>query len=118
MHIPVKEVCDAFKGMSAPHRDCLTWELLRDITNIPLMANLLKKFIVLFVSGQLPKPLWKILSSTITKPFHKLALMERDLLLDPRLHPITIGTLMAKFGCQTTLRMKRRKLAKRMLLLN
>jgi hypothetical protein len=45
--------------------------------------------------GKLPKPLWKLLSSAIIMiHFHKLALVERDLLKDPRLHPITIGALL------------------------
>jgi len=78
---------------SAPHREGWTWELFRDATNRPSTATLLRKFVDLFVNGRLPKGLWKFLSSTIKIPFHKLARLERDVLSDPRLRPITIEIL-------------------------
>jgi hypothetical protein len=79
----------------APHRDGWTWELFKDIASRPKIAKILRSFVELFVNGKLPKPLWKFLSTAIMVPFHKHALVERDLLKDPRLRPIIIGALLA-----------------------
>jgi hypothetical protein len=48
-------------------------------------------------------------------PFHKLAIIERDLLKDPRLRPITIGALLCRFFVRTVLRIKRKGIADRLL---
>ena len=61
------------------------------------------------------KPMWSFLSSAIMIPFHKLTHLERDLSQDPRLRPITIGSLLNRFSCRTLLRMNRRGLAERLL---
>ena len=116
--IPIKGFTDAFTGMpkkSAPHRDGWTWELFRDMANRPRTADLLRKFVELFVNGKLPKPLWKFLSTAIMIPFHKLAQVERDMLADPRLRPITIGTLLCRFSVRAVLRMHRKGIAERLL---
>ena len=47
--------------------------------------------------------------------FHKLALVEREPLKDPRLRPITIGALLFRFSVRKALQMKRKGLAERML---
>ncbi len=79
-------------------------------------CELLRTFAELVANGKLPKPLWKFLSSAIMIPFHKLALIiERDLLEDPRLRPITTGALLCRFSVRTVLRMKRKGIADRML---
>ncbi len=65
----------------------------------------------LFVNGLLPKLLWKFLSSAVMKPFHKLSQLERDLHSDPKLRPITIGSLLTHFSCRTLLRLNRKGLA-------
>ena len=44
-------------------------------------------------------------------PFHKLAHMERQLLADPRLRPITIGAMPTRFSVRSVLRMKRKGIA-------
>ncbi len=89
--------------------------MLRDMARRPKTCEPLSAFAELFANGKLPKPLWKFLSSAIMIPFHKLALIERDLLKDPRLRPITIGTLLCKFSMRTVLLMKRKGIADRML---
>ncbi len=74
--IPLKAITYAFTGMPkkyAPHRDGWTWELFRDMAGRPSTANLLRRFVELFVNGSLPKPLWRFLSSAIVIPFHKLS---------------------------------------------
>ena len=99
--VPIKAVTDAFTGMpkkSAPHRDGWTWELFRDMANRPRTADLLRTFVELFANGKLPKALWKFLSTTIMIPFHKLAQVERNPEMDPRLRPITIGALLCRFS--------------------
>ena len=116
--IPIKAISDAFTAMpkkSAPHRDGWTWELFRDAAERPSTAALLRKFVELFVNGMLPKPLWSFLSSAIMIPFHKLTQLERDLSQDPKLRPITIGSLLTRFSCRTLLRLNRKGLAERLL---
>jgi hypothetical protein len=81
----------------------------------PKTCELLRTFTELFANGKLPKPLWKFLSSATMNPFHKLALIERNLLKDPRLRPITIGALLCIFSVRIVLRMKRKGIADRML---
>jgi hypothetical protein len=109
--ISLKAVIDAFTRMpkkSAPHREGWTWELIRDMAGRPSTSGLLRNFGELFVNGDLPKPLWKFLSSAIMIPFHKLAQMERRLLADPRLRPITIGAMLTRFSARSVIRMKRK----------
>jgi hypothetical protein len=112
--IPLIVVTDAFTGMpkkSAPHRDGWTWELFRDMVGRPSTARLLRRFVELFANGSLPKPFWTFLSSAIMIPFHKLAQIERRLLADPRLIPITIGALLCIFSVRSVLKMKRKGIA-------
>jgi len=116
--IPLKAVTDVFTGMpkkSAPHRDGWTWELFRDMAGRPSTSGLLRKFVELFANGLLPRALWKFLSSAIMIPFHKLAQMERLLLTDPKLRPITIGALLTRFSVRAVLRMKRKGIAENLL---
>ncbi len=98
--IPLKAITDTFTGMpkkSTPHRDGWTWELFRDAANRPSTTSIQQKFVELFVNGRLPKGPWKLLSSAIMIPFLKLAQLDRGLLLDPNLRPITIGSLLTIF---------------------
>ena len=69
----------------------------------------------LFVNGLLPKPLWTFLSLAILILFHKIAQMERLLLSDPSLRPITIGAMLTWFSVRTVLRMHRKGIAENML---
>ena len=48
-------------------------------------------------------------------PFHKIAHIERLLLSDPSLRPITIGALLTKFSVRTVLPMHRKGIAENML---
>jgi hypothetical protein len=100
---------------STPHRDGWTWELFRDMAGRSSTAGLLRKFVELFANGLLPRPLWKFMSSAIMIPFHKLAEMERMLLADPKLRPITIGALLTRFSVRAVLRMKRKGIAENLL---
>ncbi len=91
--IPIKTVTDAFTRMpknSAPNKDGWVWETLIATVSRAKTAEHLRKFVELFVICKLPKPPWKILSTTIMTPYHNLAQMERDLLIKkPKLRPIT-----------------------------
>jgi len=46
---------------------------------------------------------------------HKLAQLERDILSDPRLHPIKIGSTLTIFSCRSLLRLNIMGLAERMM---
>ena len=116
--IPIESVSDVFTSMPnklAPMRDRWTWELLKDVASRTSIANLLRKFVELFVNGLLPKPLWMFLVTANMITFHKIARMERILLSDPSLRPITIGALLARFSVRTVLRMHRKKIAQNMM---
>jgi hypothetical protein len=116
--IIVKGVTDAFTCMpkkSAFHKNLWTWRLFRDMANRPKTADLLRSFIELFVNGKLLKPMWKFLSTAIVIPFHKIVQIERALLKDPRLRPITIGALLCGILVRVVLRMKRKCIANRLL---
>jgi len=116
--IPIKAVTDAFTCMpkkSAPHMDGWSWGFFRDMVGRPKTSELLRTIVELFVNGKLPKPLWKFLSTSTTILFHNLALVERDLLQDPRMCPITIGALLCQFFFRKVQRMNRNGLADRML---
>jgi hypothetical protein len=78
------------------------------------------KFSEPFFNRLLPKPLWKFLSAAKIIPFHKLSQAERDLLdiLSPKLRLVTIGALLARFSCGCVLRMRKIRIAGRMLLSN
>jgi hypothetical protein len=109
--IPIKSVLDTFTSMPkkyAPMRDGWTWELFKDAASRTSTANLLRKFVELFVNGLLPKPLWMFLSSAIMILFHKIAHMERLLLSDRSLRPITSGAVLTRFSVKTVLRMHRK----------
>ena len=116
--IPIKSISDAFTGMpkkSAPMRDGWTWEVFKDAASRTSTANLLRKFVELFVNGLLPKRLWIVLSSAIMILFHKIAQMERILLTDPSLRPITIGALLTRLSVRKILRMYIKGIAENML---
>ncbi len=116
--IPLNAITNAFTGMpkkSAPHRDGWIWELFRDVVGRETTSSSRRKFVELFVNGSLPKVLCRFLSSTIMIPFHKLSQLERLMLLDLSLRPITIGALLCRFSIRTTPIMKRKEFAEIML---
>ena len=99
--IPLTAVAEAFSKMpkkSAAHRDGWTWELLRDAAQRPSMASHLRKFTELFSNGALPKNHWTYLASALMYPFHKLMLEDRIDLKDPALRPVTVGSVLTRFG--------------------
>ena len=103
-------MAEAFSKMpkkSTAHRDGWTWELLRDAAQRPSTASHLRKFTKLFSNGDLPKNLWTYLASALMYPFHKLMLEER---IDPKdlaLRPVTVGSVLTRFGNRVLVRMKR-----------
>ena len=104
--IPLNVVVEAFSKMpknSAVHRDGWTWELLRDAAQRPSTASHLRKFIELFSNGALPKNRWTYLASALMYPFHKLMLEDRVDPKDPALRPVTVGSVLARFGCRVLL---------------
>jgi hypothetical protein len=68
---------------SAAHRDGWTWELLRDAAQTASMADLLRKF---------------------AEHFHP---EERTSITDPALRPVTVGSVLTRFGCRVMVRMNR-----------
>ena len=97
-HIFSKALTDAFSGMpkqSAAHRDGWTWEL----PSIPSTTALLQKIAEHFSNGALPKGLWTYLASALIYPFHKLLQEERISITDLSPCPITVGSVITRFGC-------------------
>ena len=108
--ITAKAVWEAFSGMPkkfVAHRDEWTWELLRDAANLSSTAALLKRFAGYFSNGALPKDLWTYLASAMMYPFHKKLPKERVSTTDPALHPVTVGSVITRFGCRILVRMNR-----------
>jgi hypothetical protein len=117
--IPQKAVSEAFSGMpkkSAGHRDGWTWELLRDAAQQDSTSSLLRSFAEHFSNGDLPKHLWAYLASVLMYPFHKKMPEERIPLADPALRPVTVGSVLTRFGCRVLVRMNRLMVAEQLLL--
>jgi hypothetical protein len=117
--IPLSAISDAFSKMpkkSAAHRDGWTWELLRDAAQRPSTASHLRKFSEFFANGALPSKLWTYLASALMYPFHKLMLEERIDPKDPALRPVTVGSVLTRFGCRVLVRMNRMAVATQLLL--
>ncbi len=118
--IPLKAVTDAFSGMpkkSAAHRDCWTWELLRDAAQTHSTDALLRKFAERFSNGALPGNLWAYLASALLYPFHKKLLEERSSSTNPALRTVTVGSsVLIRFGCRVIVRMNKQAVAAEMLL--
>jgi hypothetical protein len=117
--IPLNAVVEAFSKMpkkSAAHRDGWTCELLRDAAQRPSTASHLRKFTELFSNGALPKNLWTYLASALMYPFHKLMMEDR---VDPKEHalrPVTVGSVLTRFGCRVLVMMNRMAVAAQLLL--
>jgi len=117
--IPPNVVIDAFSKMPkklAAHRDGWTWELLRDAAQRPSTASHLRKFTELFSNGALPKNLWTYLASALMYPFHKLMLEYRVDPKDPALRPVTVGSVLTRFGCMVLVRLNMMVVAAHLLL--
>ena len=116
--IPLTDVAEAFFKMpkkSAAHRDGWTCELLRDAAQRLSTASHLRKFTELFSNGDLPKNLWTYLASALMYPFHKLMLEERIDPKDPALRPVTVGSVLTRFGFGVLVRMNRLAVAGQLL---
>jgi len=112
----VAEVVSKMPKKSAAHRDRWTWELLRDADQRPSTASHLRKFKELFLNGALPRNLWTYLASAPMYPFHKLMLAYR---IDPKdlaLRPVTVGSVLTRFGCKVIVKMNRMAVAAQLLL--
>jgi hypothetical protein len=92
---------------SEAHRDGWTWELLRDAAQRPSTTILLRKFAEEFCNGALPRNLWAYLAYALMYPFHKLLMEERIDPKDPALRPVTVGSVVMRFGCRVLVRMNR-----------
>jgi len=117
--IPLKAVTNAFSGMSkksAAHRDGWTWELLRDAAQTPSTTTLLRKFSERFSNGALPENLWAYLASALMYPFHKKLPGERTSVINPLLRPVTMGSVLTRFGCRVMVRMNMLTVATELLL--
>ncbi len=117
--IPLKTVTDAFSGMpkkSAAHRDGWTWELMRDAAQTLSTASLLRKFTERFSNGALPQELWAYLASALLYPFHKKLPEVRTSTSDPAIRPVTVGSVLTRFGCMVMVRMNRLAVAAKLLL--
>ena len=110
---------DAFSGMpkkSAIHRDGWTWELLRDATQSPSTASLMRKFAERFSNGALPQDLRAYLASALLYPFYKKLPEERSSTTDPAFRPVTVGYVLTRFGCRVMVRMNIMKVEAEVLL--
>ena len=110
---------DAFSGMpknSAAHRDGWTWELLRDAAQTSSTAALLRKFAEHFSNGSLPQDLGAYLASALLYPFYKKLPEERTSITDLALRPVTVGSVLTRFGCRVMMRMNRVAVAAELLL--
>ena len=117
--IPAKAVSDAFLGMpkkSDAHSDGWTWELLRDAANRPSTTTLLRKFADYISNGALSKDMWTYIASALMYPFHKKLPEERISTTDPALRPVTVGSVITRFGCRILVRMNRLAVAEVLLL--
>jgi len=101
---------------SAAHRDGWTWELLRDAAQTPSTAALLRKFAEHSSNGALPQNMWAYLASAMMYPFHKKLPEDRTLVTDPALRPVTVGSVLTRFGCRVMVRMNRVAVAAELLL--
>ena len=117
--ISQKALFDAFTGMpkkSAAHRDGWTWELLRDAASRPSTAALLRQFAELFSNGSLPKDLWTYLASALMYPSHKKLPEDQISITDPALRPVTVGSVITRFGCRILVMMNKLAVAETLLL--
>ena len=76
----------------------------------------MRKFTELFSNGALPKNLWTYLTSALMYPFHKRMLEERTDPKDPALRPVTVGSVLTRFGCRVLVRMNRLAVAAELLI--
>ena len=101
---------------SATHRDGWTWELLRDVAQRPSTTALFAKFAELLFNGTLPKGMWVYMASALMYPFHKLLMEERIDPKDRALRPVTVGSILTRFGCRVLVRMNRLAVVAQLLL--
>jgi hypothetical protein len=114
-----KAVTNAFSGMpkkSAAHKDGCAWELMRDTSQTPSTAVLLRKIAELFSNGALPPDLRAYLASALLYPFHKKLQEDKSPVGDPALRPVTVGSVPTRFGCKVMVRMHRMAVAEALLL--
>jgi hypothetical protein len=117
--IPLNAVSDAFSKMpkkSAALTYGWAWELLRDAAQRPSTASHLKKFTELFSNGAMPKNRWTYLASALMYPFHKLMFEERIDPKNPALRPVTVGSVLTRFGCRVLVKMNKIAVAAQLLL--
>ncbi len=82
----------------------------------PSTASHLRKFNELFSNVALPKNLWTYLASALMYPFHNLMMEERIDPKDPALRPVTVGSVLTRFGCRVLVRMNKLAVAAQLLL--
>jgi len=64
----------------------------------------------------MPSDLWAYVAFALLYPSHKIWPEERTFIVDPALRPVTVGSILARFGCIVMVRMHRVVLAKELLL--
>jgi hypothetical protein len=89
---------------------------LRDATSGPSTTALLRQIAELFFNGSLPKNLWTYLASAMMYPFHKKLPEDRISTTDPALRPVTVGSVITRFGCNILVKMNRLAVAETLLL--
>ena len=60
--------------------------------------------------------MWTYLASALMYPFHKLVLEERIDPKKPALRPVTVGSVLTRFGCRVLVRLNRLAVATQLLL--
>ena len=85
---------------------------MRDAAQTTSTAALLRKF----SNGTLPPDLWAYLASSLLYPFHKKLQEDKSPVGDPALRPVTVASVLTRFGCRVMVKMNRQAVAEVMLL--
>jgi hypothetical protein len=89
--------------------------MMRDAAQFLSTASLLRKFAECFSNGAPPPELWAYLASALLYPFRNKMMEERLSTGDPALRPVTVGSLLTRFGCKVMVRMQTLAVAEEML---
>ena len=80
---------------------------MRDAAQTSSTAALLRKIAEHFSNRALPQYPWAYMASALMYPFHKKLPEERISVTDPALRPVTVGSVLTRFGCRVMMRMNR-----------
>ncbi len=85
--------------------DGWAWELLKDATQQPTIAALLRNFGGHISNGALSKDRWTYLAPPPLYPLHKPTPEEKDPEAWLTLIPVTVGPILTRFDCRVMVKM-------------